>query len=111
MAATFVEGARTPLGPGVILLTGTVTLNAAHAAGGDVVDLSSYFGTEVVGGWPIDETDGYEVVYHRAASGAVATGTARAYYGDYDNAADGPLVEATGVDLHLVSFEMAFIGY
>lgn len=111
MAATFTIGAQQPVGPALKLVTGTVTLNAAHAAGGDVVDLSTYFGTEVAGGWAMDETDGYLVVYHRAAAGAPATGTARAYYGDYDNAADGPLIEPTGVDLHTVSFEMAFIGY
>lgn len=111
MAATIASVVQQPLGPGLKLITGTVTLATPHAAGGDALDLSGYFSGEVAGGWPIDETDGMLVCYNRAAAGAVATGQVHAYKGEYTNVADGPLVTCAGDALAAVSFEMAFVGY
>jgi len=110
-ALSFTQRDLTPIGPSRKLRVGTVTLANPHDATGDLLDLTTYFPTECIGGWAIDETDGYMVNYNRAAAGAPATGRIHAYWGDYNGGADGPLTTAAGEDLHLVIFEMAFLGY
>lgn len=97
MAWTAAEVKRTIQGPGMVQAIVDVTADASYAGGGgETLDLSAIFPNEVYGGTPIDDNaqGGYKMTYDLAASGAPATGKVIAYTGDYDPAADSPLVEA-----------------
>jgi hypothetical protein len=86
-------------GPGTKQAIVLITADNSYAGGGgETVDLSVIFPNEVYGGTPIEDNaqGGYKMTYDLAASGAPATGKVIAYTGDYDPAADSPLVEADG---------------
>ena len=64
--------------------------------GGDAVDLSAVFPTEVLGGRPISDTvddGGYKSTYVRAAAGAPDTGVIQMYWVDANNAGDAAFVQ------------------
>lgn len=108
MAATFSSVTEVPVGAKLKLIFGTVTLANPHAAGGDVADMSSYFDNAVYGAMAIDDCDGYQIDYVRAASGAVATGKFHARKWD-GNA--GVAVTAAGDNLAAVAFTFMAAGY
>ena len=111
MAASIASVFQSVRGPRDKLVRGVVTLDNPHGAGGDVLDLSGYFGTAVTGGRTIGDCEGYQVNYVLAALGAPATGKVHARYFDYDAVADGAAITAAGVDLSAVAVEMEFSGY
>jgi len=76
----------------VVNVVHTVT----YATGGQTLDLSLIFPSEVYGGHPISDTEddgGYKSCYVLAAAGAPATGIVQMYYVDANNVADAPFVE------------------
>ena len=61
MAASIASVFQSVRGPRDKLVRGVVTLDNPHGAGGDVLDLSGYFGTAVTGGRTIGDCKGYQV--------------------------------------------------
>ena len=111
MAASIESVFQSVCGPRDKLVRGVVTLDNPHSAGGDILDLSGYFGTAVTGGRVVGDCGGYQVNYVLATLGDPATGKVHARYFDYDAAADGVAITAAGVDLSAVAVEMEFSGY
>lgn len=110
-ALSFTVNKVLPIGPGAKLVTGTLVLANPHDATGDVIDLSTYFSGAVYAGWMIDDFEGYKVDYAPAALYAPDTGRVHAWQGNNNGGADGVMVTAAAVDLHLVTGEYAFVGY
>ena len=111
MAASIASVFQSVRGPRDKLVRGVVTLDNPHGAGGDVLDLSGYFGTAVTGGRTVGNSEGYQINYVLAALGDPATGKVHARYFEYPAAANGVAITAAGVDLSAVAVEMEFSGY
>jgi len=111
MAASIASVFQSVRGPRDKLVRGVVTLDNPHDTGGDILDLSGYFGTAVTGGRTIGDCRGYHVDYVLAALGAPATGRVHARYFEYPAAANGMALTAAGVDLSAISIKMEFSGY
>ena len=93
----------------------TVVHTVTYATGGQTLDLSAIFPSEVIGGRPISDTvddGGYKSTYVLAAAGAPATGTVQMYYVDANNVADAKFVEvANGVALTAIDGQQwLFVG-
>lgn len=75
----------------------TLTWDAIYPTGGETIDLSAFFPTEVFGGTNIADTlndGGYECTYTRAVAGAPATGVIQAWWTNNDaGGVQDPLIE------------------
>lgn len=99
---TAVAGAR--VNPGLAMKIVTLTFDASYDAGGELlaasaVEMSSI--THVVA----QSHSGYVFQWDQAA------GKLLAYYGDWNNGSDGPLIEPTGVNLATVAPRCLVLGY
>ncbi|HET7559515.1 MAG TPA: hypothetical protein VFK80_06105 [Limnochordia bacterium] len=84
--------------------SGTLVMNASYATGGDTLDLSDRFAS--LQGVVIAPTGGYTFEYD------YTNGKVMAYYGDNNNAADGPGVEvAAATDLSAIGLDSGNIRF
>lgn len=93
MAAAFTKTHERDLGGGLKLVRGTIAFDNSYPTAGEAVDMSGHFpGGVILHCWSDIKTCGGYVICHDG--GTAAAGKFMAYFGDYDPAAAGPLVEA-----------------
>lgn len=85
----------------------TITMDSSMAAGGEsITGFPNSVGLgRVVGAIICGQAGGYPAWWDQANS------KIQSFYADYDAGADGALVEAAGVDLALVVYQVIFFGY
>lgn len=99
MAATLVEEKVIPITQSEALVFGTITMDSTYPSGGEAIDAPGDKGYHHL---LVTPGGGYVGVWDRVNQKILA------YYGDNNNAADGPLIESATTDLSAVVFQ--FIG-
>lgn len=88
----------------------TVVHAGTYSTGGDTLDLSAVFPSEVYGGHPISDTQddgGYKSTYVLGTAGAPASGVLQMYYVDANNVADAAFNQvANGVALTAIDGQL-----
>jgi len=92
MAASFTKSRERDLGGGMKLVYGTLAMDSSYPTNGEALDLSTYFpgGTIHLFLADLESSQGYILAHD---GGTASGGKIKAYYADYDAAADGALIE------------------
>ena len=86
-----------PFGDKLIVVSLSVAFDSSYPTGGEVIDLSPYFGDTggiLLACFVPEDTQGYVCKYIGDTNRTMAGGLLKLYYADYDAEADGVLIEA-----------------